>query len=574
MLYSTDASIFQVEPVGIVAPLDEEDVQAVVRYAGENHLPLIPRGAGSGVAGEALGTGLIVDFSQHFRAVLEIGSDSVRVQPGVVYRDLNEILARHGRRFAPDPASGAQCTIGGMVATNASGPRLIRHGYTRDHVLGLRVILDSGEVVAAGRHPRWPRAEAQPGRLEDIVSSVATLLDHNAEVLCACQPRTPFSRCGYLLNDVLNASDLNLAGLLVGSEGTLAITTEATLRTIPVPGGRAVVLLGFGQLDGALQAVPLIQASQPTACELIERRLLMLVRSGHPEVAALIPPNAAAILLIEYEADTPSQARALAFDLADRLFRLERRALHALVALTDSDIQRFWRLREAVLPSLHALRGPAQPVPFIEDVGVPPDHLPVYLHRVQTILRRHETTASFLIHALTGQVHTRPFLDLSQAHEVARLLAIADEVYAEVLDLGGTISTQHGTGIARTPWVSRQFGRLYPVFRELKGIFDPGHILNPGKIVGPEPGLPPWPFRPQLFQGGRQTAWKDWRNCPPLPQRRCPWSICTGSRRKGRLRRPAATAADCVEPANRSGACVPFSGPLMPRRLRLGPRPT
>ena len=528
VLYSTDASIFQVEPVGIVVPLDEEDVQAVVRYAGENHLPLVPRGGGSGVAGEALGAGLIVDFSQHFQAILEVGSDSVRVQPGVVHRDLNGVLARHGRRFAPDPAGGAQCTIGGMVATNASGPRLIRHGYTREHVLGLRVVLDSGDVVAAGHHSRWPRAEAQPGRLEDIVSSVATLLDHNAEVLRTCQPRTPFNRCGYLLNDVLSAYNLNLAGLLVGSEGTLAITTEATLRTIPLPGGRAVVLLGFDRLDAALQAVPLVRASDPAACELIERRLLMLVRGSHPEAATLIPPTAAAVLLIEFEADSSAQARSLASDLADRLFRVERLALHALVAVTDHDIERFWRLREAALPSLHALRGPAQPVPFIEDVGVPPDQLAVYLHRVQTILRRHEATASFLIHALTGQVHTRLFLDLSQAGEVARLLAIADEVYAEVLDLGGTISTQHGTGLARTPWVPRQYARLFPVFRELKGIFDPGHILNPGKIVGPEPGLPPWPFRTQVFRGGpsnglEQLASLSTGSSTPLPVMHLHW---------------------------------------------------
>src|SRR5437588_10251428 len=155
-LYSTDASIFQIQPLGVAVPTDEEDVQALVRYAAEHEVPLVPRGAGSGMAGEALGAGLIVDLSRHFRSILEVGSDTVRVQPGVVYRELNARLAREGRRFAPDPASGAQCTIGGMVANNASGARALLHGYTRDHVAGLRVVLDNGEAVGVGRESRRP----------------------------------------------------------------------------------------------------------------------------------------------------------------------------------------------------------------------------------------------------------------------------------------------------------------------------------------------------------------------------------------------------------------------------------
>jgi FAD/FMN-containing dehydrogenase/Fe-S oxidoreductase len=494
-LYSTDASIFQVEPLGVVAPRDEDDVRALVRYAGENRLPLIARGAGSGVAGESLGTGLVVDLSRHFRAILEIGADRVRVQPGVVYRDLNVRLAREGRRFAPDPASGAQCTVGGMLATNASGSRALRHGYTRDHVLSLRAVLDNGDAVTAARHPRLPPPASQPGRLEDIVSSVATLLEQHAATVRDCRPRTPFNRCGYLLHDVLSDGQLDLARLLVGSEGTLSVFTEATLRTVPLPGGRAVVLLAFARLDAALRAALLALPTAPAACELIDRRLLILVRGGDPEAAALVPAAAEAVLLVEYEADTPDAARDAAAALADRLHRAERLAGYALVGSSDDEVERFWRLREAALPSLYGLRGGSQPVAYVEDVGVPPESLPDYLPRVQEVLQRHETTASFLIHALTGQVHTRPFLDLTRPDDVGRLHAIAEEVYALALGLGGTVSAQHGTGIARTPWVARQYGAAYPVFRELKAIFDPRNILNPGKIVGPDPALPSWPLR-------------------------------------------------------------------------------
>jgi FAD/FMN-containing dehydrogenase/Fe-S oxidoreductase len=495
VLYSTDASIFQVQPLGVAVPQDEDDVRALVRYAGENHIPLIPRGAGSGVAGESLGPGLIVDLSRHFRSILEVGSDTVRVQPGVVHRDLNVRLAREGRRFAPDPASSAQCTIGGMLATNASGSRTFRHGYTRDHVVSLRAVLDTGDVVTGARHSRWPRADARPGRREDIIFSVATLLDQHAETVRACQPRTRFNRCGYLLHDVLTADELDLARLLVGSEGTLAVFTEATLRTVPLPEERSLVLVAFASLDAALQAAQLAAPTAPAACELIDRRLLILVRGGDAETAALAPQAAEAVLLIEYESDQPGEAQSAATQLADRLCRGERLTMHAAVAVSEADIDRFWRLREAALPSLYGLRGGAQPVAFVEDVGVPPESLGAYLHRVQEILRRHETTASVLVHALTGQVHTRPFLDLRRPDDVARLRAIADEAYTVVLDLGGSVSSQHGTGLARTPWVARQYGRLYPVLRELKAIFDPRHIFNPGKIVASETAAAAWPLR-------------------------------------------------------------------------------
>ncbi len=492
-LYSTDASIFEVRPIGVVVPRDEEDVQALVRYAGEHRVPLVPRGAGTGLAGEALGEGLIVDLSKHFRRILDVGADTVRVQPGVVYRDLARELARIGRRFAPDPAN-VECTLGGMLATNASGARAFRHGFTRDHVLRLRLVLDSGDAVDVGRQSRWPIGETS-GRLNDIISSVVTLLEQHAETIRTCRPRTRFHRCGYLLHDVLDAESLDLARLLIGSEGTLALFTEATLRTLPLPGGRAAVLLGFARLDAALRAAQLTSSTGPAACDLIDHRLLSLARGSHSSVAALVPAAAEAVLLVEYEADTPAEAARLAHDLANRLQRYERLALRAHVADDDLSCQRLWQVREFIFPSLYGLRGTTQPLAFVEDVGVPPELLPGYLHRVQEVLQRHETTASYLIHAATGQVHMRPFLSWRGPEDAARLWALADEVYDIVLDLGGTISAQHGTGLARTPWVGRQAGPLFSVFRDLKAIFDPRGIFNPGKIVGPSSTASAWPLR-------------------------------------------------------------------------------
>lgn len=492
-LYSTDASIFQVQPLGVAVPVDEEDVQALVRYAAEHQVPLIPRGAGTGMSGEALGSGLVVDLSQHLRRIVSIDNDVVRVQPGVVYRDLQEALAKVGRRFAPDPASGAECTLGGMLATNASGARAVRFGYTRDHVVSLRTVLDNGDAVDIGRLDRAAVVEPGAGRLGDIVFGTVTLLQQNAELIRLCRPATPFNRCGYLLDNVLTPEHVDLARLLVGSEGTLGFFTEATLRTVPLPAGRAVVLFSFTSLDQALRGAREAASAGPTACELLDRRLFTLARSRAAE--GPFEAGAEAVLLVEFEAESPAEAGATARALADRLWRTERLALHAETATEPDEIDRLWQLREAALPSLYGIRGGAQPIAFVEDVAVPAEELPVYLHRVQDVLQRHDTVASFFIHAATGQVHTRPFLDLQKQEDLAKLWGIADDIYTLALNLGGTISSQHGTGLARTPWVARQYGRLYPAFRELKTIFDPRLIFNPGKIVGPLPNMPAWPLR-------------------------------------------------------------------------------
>jgi FAD/FMN-containing dehydrogenase/Fe-S oxidoreductase len=495
-LYSTDASIFQVQPLGVAVPRDEEDVQELVRYAMLHQLPLVPRGAGTGLAGEALGAGLVVDLSQHFRDIVEVGSTSVRVQPGVTLSELNARLAKNGRRFAPDPASADTCTLGGMLATNASGARALKHGYTRDHVQAIRCVLDNGDAVSAGRESIEPQANGSNNHWHDIVSTLAVLLEQSADLIRNNGPRTRFNRCGYVLGDVGQGPTLDLPRLLVGSEGTLALFTEATLGTVPLPGGKSLVLLGFGSLDSALRAVERTLPTRPSACELIDRRLLSLARASEAsKVVALVPPEAEAVLLIEYEADTPREAHAAALELADHLYRSDRLALYAEPAFEPEAIERLWQLREVALPSLYSLRGSAQPVPFIEDVAVPLEELPRYLHGVQEILKQHETTASFLVHAGAGQVHTRPFLNLDRAEDVARMTAIAEAVHALALDLGGTISTQHGTGLARTPWVARQYGALFPVLRQVKEIFDPVGIFNPGKIVGTDPHLPPWPLR-------------------------------------------------------------------------------
>ena len=489
-LYSTDASLFQVQPAGVAAPRDEEDLQSLVRYAFQEQIPLIARGAGTGLSGESLGNGVIVDLSRHFREIVGVEQDHVRVQPGVVLTQLQDRLKRIGRRFAPDPANAA-CTIGGMLANNASGSGALLHGYTRDHLLGMRFVLDNGDAVSAGAIPLPLPYPTGSSRLNEILETLQVLLERNERLILDNQPRTPFNRCGYSLAGVYSAAQLELHKLLVGSEGTLALFTEATLRTIPIAGGEAGVLLCFSSLEEGLRAGRELAVLRPAVCDLLGRRLFSLARAREtPIPASLIPALAEAVLVLEFEGESVEGAERA---LAQAIGRLQSLDFTPLATLSPEGIQPGWsagELREAVLSSLYGVKGGAQPVSFIEDISVPLEHMTECVSRIQDLLKEHETTGTFLIHAASGQIHTRPFLDLSSPDHVSRLATISDRVHSLALSLGGSISGQHGTGLARTPWVARQYGALYPVLRQIKSIFDPRGIFNPGKIVDPDPQVP------------------------------------------------------------------------------------
>ena len=492
-LYACDASLFQVEPAGIVVPRDEDDLAQLVRYASDHDISLTARGAGTGYAGESLTAGLVVDLSVHFRSILEIGSDTIRAQPGVTWRELEAALAPLGRRLATD-LEVPEATLGGVLATNASGPRALMRGTPRDHIDSLSVLLDSGERVTMGCVSRWP--ESSSGRLQDIVTSMITLLEQNAALLEAHRPQVALDRCGYALHDLLGPLHLQLARLLVGSEGTLGLITEATLRTIPRAADRAIALLAFARMDPALRAARLTLSTGPVACEILDRRLLRLAR-GEAALAELVPDGAEAVLIAEYESTSPGQAEAQARQLIDWVARGERLAVWSSLATDEATCNTYWQLRRAGRRSLAMVRGGARPVPLVEDVAVPTEELAAYLPRLQDVLRRLEISASFLISAGTGQVQMLPFLDLRDPVDRSKLWKLADTLYPLVWQHNGTISSRHGTGVARMPWLGRQVGPMAAVYRDVKSIFDPRYLFNPGKVV-PQPSSPPtWPLRRQ-----------------------------------------------------------------------------
>ncbi|WP_254510910.1 FAD-binding oxidoreductase [Anatilimnocola floriformis] len=487
-MYSTDGSIYQVAPLGVVRPRNAYDVQVAVKYAADNMLPIHARGAGTGLAGESLGPGLVMDFSQGMRRIVSVNHDHVVVQPGVVLGQLNRYLAGFGKQFAPDPATGGVTTVGSVVSLDASGSNWLRYGSARRHVRNLQIVLADGESFEAGRHPVTddPYLDPVPRRRE-LVRRLAELIQREESVIRANQPKSWVNRCGYQLHDVLADGQLDLAKLIAGSEGTLALITQLSLAIEPIPKQRGLCLLFFDRLESAATAASEAKSLGVSACDLMDRRILSLARDLDPRYAQAIPREAEAMLLVEQQAEESSHVLETLQQVAMRWQRRRRLAFGFHLALSPDEYDLFRRLTRRVSPTLFRVQGSERPVPFIEDVAVPPDVLPEFLVKMQNVFKAWQITASFFAHAGHGQIHVRPFLDLTSTADVNKMPELATQLYEEVLAVGGTISGEHGCGLSRTWYVKRQTGALYDVLREVKRIFDPQNLLNPGKVVADVP---------------------------------------------------------------------------------------
>jgi FAD/FMN-containing dehydrogenase/Fe-S oxidoreductase len=481
-MYASDASIYEIKPLGVVRPRTTNDVVACVRYAAENQIPIHARGAGTGLAGESLGRGLILDCSHFMRRVIRIEEDQVTVQPGVVLGQLNQQLAAIGRCFGPDPANRTVTTMGSVVAIDAGGSHWLKYGSARRHVRSLQVVLANGEVVQFGQHTITPPTETSDAAAV-LAHQVAALIEANTELIAQYKSQAPVNRSGYRLDDVLDHDRIHLARLFAGSEGTLGVITEATLATQPLPKHRGVALLLFDRLENAANAAVEIQRMGVTACDLMDRRLLRLACESDVNYELLLPSGTEALLLVEKEGDSPAEVRDGLGQIVHLIRRRRRLAFDARIALEPDDIDLYWRLPQHVVPTLYRLKGSTRPLPFVEDIVVPPTELTEFLVTLQNVLKKHQVTASLFGHIGHGQLHIRPFLDLADPDHVRRMQHLARDLYQEVLRVGGTISGEHGDGLSRTWFLREQYGPLYAVFEQLKRLFDPQGVFNPGKII-------------------------------------------------------------------------------------------
>ncbi|MGH7144124.1 MAG: FAD-linked oxidase C-terminal domain-containing protein [Planctomycetota bacterium] len=490
-LYATDASIYEIEPQVVAYPRDRADVVAAVRYCQSQKLPIVGRGGGSGLAGETLTTGVVLDLTVHMNHILWIdpAAQTVRVQPGVVLATLNAALAPYGLYYTPDPSSHNRATVGGVLGNNATGAHSIKLGAARNWVTAMETVVSNGQVFEARpmtlASADWREVSShRSGFVGQIHRDTAAICAEYETLIAERQPKTTRNRSGYLMKGVLHDGAIDLTQLLVGSEGTLGICTEATLQLRRKRSRQVLCMLHFATLLDACRAVPRVLTTDPDTCEMLDRHVMDLGREARPAIAHVLRKDAGACLMVEYEGDEAAPLLEKAQALAGLFQPAGQYMVTSLEIMTEPEaMQNVWEIRKAAVPMLFKKFHGRQPIPVIEDVAVPPDRLAEYVAHVEKVFAENDLTVVAYAHAGHGELHIRPYLDLRQAGDVDRLETIATAIYRKVWELGGTISGEHGEGLVRAQFIKDQYGPLYEVFKLVKGVWDPNGIFNPDKKI-------------------------------------------------------------------------------------------
>ena len=488
-MYSTDASFYQIKPLAVVLPLDEADVKKTVEIARIHKLRLLPRGGGTSLAGQTVGDGIVIDFSKYMNKVLEFNERErwVRVQPGLVRDELNEEMAKYGLHFAPDPATSSRANVGGMVGNNSSGTKSILYGKTVDHVLEAKVLLADGtELLLKELSPEaFDQKARQKDREGEIYRNIQETIQQNREEIKKRFPKVMRRVGGYNLDEFVYTDRWNLAKLITGSEGTLAVTLDVKINLEPLPKFKSVVVVHFADLLEAIRAVQPMLPYKPSAIEIIDRTVLHLSAENltTKQHCHFIEGDPAAILIVEFYADTlegvMERPRNMIQDLKKMNFGYAYPLFPSGKAYDD-----VWHLRRKGLGLMMGIKGEKKALSFIEDAAIPTEVLPEYIDAVLKICARHNTEVSMYAHASVGVIHVQPLLDLRQQEDIENLKHITDETFELVVKYGGSWSGEHGDGLVRSAYNERFFGpQVYQALRRVKKLFDPENIMNPGKIV-------------------------------------------------------------------------------------------
>ncbi len=505
-LYSTDASLYQIEPLGVVLPRTLDDVPAILRIAAEEGAAVLPRGAATSLSGQTVGPAVIIDNSKYLNRIGVVDRDSltVRVEPGVVLDRLNAHLAPLGLMFGPDVSTSDRASLGGMIGNNSAGARSLRFGKTVDHVERLDVVLDDGSVAEFGPLDESALREvcARKDRVGRLHESVRSVVETHRAAIEAHFPRILRRVSGYNLDEFVPGLPrrpegwpdepfrFNLSRLIVGSEGTLAVVRSAVLKVVPKPKAQGLVVLSFSTIPAALDRLLEIVETGPVAVEMLDRTILDLA-AGNAEMARHLDfaeGRPEAVLAAQFYADTPEELAERA-DRLERLFAGQPGVLGIRKSLSEAAKDSFWKVRKAGLSLLMGMVGDAKPVAFVEDTAVAPQNLPAFYERFRQIIARQGAQAACYGHADVGCLHIRPILNVKTPEGVQQVRIIAREVADLVAEFGGAMSGEHGDGLARSRWNRRLFGEeVYGAFEAVKRAFDPENRLNPGKVVGdPDP---------------------------------------------------------------------------------------
>jgi FAD/FMN-containing dehydrogenase/Fe-S oxidoreductase len=502
ILYSTDASIYQIVPLGVAIPQTQDDLIAAVELAAKYRVPILPRGSGSSLAGQAVGEALIIDCSRWLDRIIEINAEekSAIFEPGAILASLNKAAAKHGLMFGPDPASAERATMGGVIGNNATGAHSILYGMTADHMLAADVIMSDGSLASwsTTTNHQPPTTNYQPPTTNDLLSSFifssSIIREKYSQAIKDHYPRTWRNSAGYRLNYLipwspsappqwhgeypnLQSSTFNLSTLLAGSEGTLAVIRSAKVNLVRKPKHTALAVLAYDSIAASCDAVPDLLKHNPSAIELIPQMLIRLAKNV-PAFASQVDwvrGDPAALIAVEFAGDDP-----------DRLIAQARAVGADLIAPSASDQAKIWAVRKMGLGILDSRASSARTIAFIEDCAIPVERLGDFVRGVERIMSDHDTHGAFYAHASAGCLHVRPILNLKTPQGKKQLRSIAEAALALVISLGGSMSSEHGDGISHSEFLKQIYGEeVVEAFRLLKVAADPHNILNPGKIIDP-----------------------------------------------------------------------------------------
>ena len=495
LLYSTDASIYQMEPVGVVIPRSPADVQAVVDFGAREGIPLLPRAGGTSLAGQTVNHAIVLDFSKYLNNVLEVNPEEqwARVQPGIILEQLTRQVSPYGLQYAPDPTTANRACVGGGIGNNTCGAHSVIYGKTLDHIRELEVILSDGSAAHFGPlAPSELESRLSAGGLEgDIYRGVLRIAREQQDEIDRTYAKIQRRVSGYNLDEFIRddarpGDPVNLSRMVVGSEGTLCVVTAAKVNLVPRPAMTALSVLHFRSVFDASAATTRVLQHEPSSVELIDKMVLDRCREalGQSRLLSFIEGDPGAMLLTEFygetEAELVAKMNALKADIG---------LAYACVNILDRAGQAaVWNVRKGGLGLLMSIKGDAKPIPFVEDPAVDPAVMGEFVRRFDEIVTDHGTTAGYYGHAAVGCLHIRPLISLKGQDGIDKMVSIGNAVSDLIKEFGGSMSGEHGDGIVRGVWTRKMFGdRIYNAFRELKKTWDPQDIMNPGKIIDTPP---------------------------------------------------------------------------------------
>lgn len=488
-VYSVDASIFEIVPLGVVIPKNQDDLQKVVEIAAHYRVPIIPRGAATGITGGCLGRGLVVDLSKYFNQILDANFSEkfVVCQPGVVQNDLNQYLDSAGYRLGPDTSTGDRATLGGMLANNSAGSRSLFFGKMVDHVLEVKLLLADGSILNFSEisEKQWMKMNQQEDREGEIYRTLWKIKHENETEIKKQFPPLPRRVSGYNLDELIKSSSFNVAKLIAGSEGTLGIATEIKMKIVPKLKKTSLLLIFFSDLLETFRKVPRLLDFHPIALEMIDSQIIQLGRI-HPSMKKKLDwliGDPEAILIFELEGNDTKELENQ-MNAIREILRKEEIGNHYLTMIDPQQMAHVWELRKSGLGILLSKRTYSRAIGFLEDLSVPPQHLASFMEKFCKYLALHGKQAGIYGHVGAGCMHIRPYINLNDPRELQLMRQMMEDISTLLLEMGGALSGEHGDGWIRSWLNPKMFGeQIMEAFRELKRAFDPHYLMNPGKII-------------------------------------------------------------------------------------------